>query len=253
MAGDDAPRPGPDDAPPYRTPEVAHSLTLARLAERHPSAPLIYQAEQALGAGAHERVGTALGRPAPAGCLVGMANVAGVGTVLALPFHWVSMPRAVVVGAVVVAANLSHVVARWRWRRQLAAALAWVDRYPFPVTGLRGYLVAAQPMVDVEFKTAPVRDEFTRAVARHLPGAEVIAIDRLTMRVVVPARDRTADDTTSPVALQPDTSDRAWLRRFFDEVLAPLHGELGIVRVELGGTAPAPQARLGAPPHPPPT
>ena len=111
-------------------------------------------------------------------------------------------------------------LARGAWDRRVARRLAWVDQRPFPITGVRGYLAAGRPMIDVRFQTAPKAATVIAGIRGHDPEAEVTQIDDQTFRVVLRG-GRPADEPE--------------LRRFVDEVLVPVDGDLGVESVNLGG------------------
>ena len=218
---------------PFRTATHGHSPTLARLAGQHPTAPEIREVER-LGLDADtDAVGLRLGIAPPTGCWLALAYTVTVGAGLAWLPGWVATSTLAGAVAGLVAAHLGNAVARWRWRRAVAGRLGWFERQAFPITGARGFLQATRPMIDVEFRLPPTAHALAAALQALAPGAEVIAIDDRTLRIIAP--DRTA--ASAPMGPAPDAPvvDAAWLRRLIEEVLTPLHDELGVERVHLGG------------------
>lgn len=209
----------PDGDDPYRA-GPGHSETLARLATRHPEAGAIHEALQV--DDTDDAVALAIGRPAPVGCLLMMAYPATAGLVIA----WMlgAMPALAIgygVGAIVVA-HTTHALAGSRWRRQVTRALDWQQRLPFSMHNSTAFFAAMRPMIDVTFTRPPSLADYAAGVRGHTAGATALAIDASTYRVELPG----------PPAPRVDVG---WLRRFTDEVLVPLHRELGIERVQLGG------------------
>ncbi|MBK9032683.1 MAG: hypothetical protein IPL61_15660 [Myxococcales bacterium] len=215
MSGDD----------PFRTATHGHSTALARLAARHPDAELIHQAE-----GNDHALGAALRDPAPTGCLVAVGYLTALGLAIGWAWGWVATTTLAGVGAAVALVHGGDQLQRWRWRRRVGAATAWLDRQAFPITGVRGYVAATIQMIDVTFTTPPTVADFGAGIRGHLPDGQVIVIDEHTYRVATPR----LGPAGRPLAGARPTM--AALRRFVEEVLAPLHLELGVVRVQLGGS-----------------
>lgn len=218
-----------DDDDPFRRPAHARSVALERLAARHPDAELIHAVDAVDDLDA---IGAAVGDPPPAGCLMTFGYVATLAVAAAWLVSSLSSLWLGVGGAVIVTGHLSLAVGRARWRRRVARALAWLDGLPFPVTGVRGFFAATEPMVDVSFRAAPALADFAAGVRAYAPTATVTAIGPATFRLRWPIADQ--PDDREPPSKAP--RDLGWLRRFVDEVLVPLHADLGVERVELGGT-----------------
>ncbi len=209
----------PDGDDPYRA-GSAHSETLTRLASRHPEAGAIHEALAVTDT--DDAVALAIGRSAPVGCLLMMAYPATAGLVIA----WMlgAMPALAIVAGVgaIVVAHATHTLAGRRWQRQIGRALDWQQRLPFTMHNTTAFFAATRPMIDVTFTRPPSIADYAAGVRGHTAGATALAIDAHTFRVELPG----------PPAPRVDVS---WLRRFTDEVLVPLHRELGIERVQLGG------------------
>jgi hypothetical protein len=219
----------PDGDAPFRTATHAHSATLARLAARHPAAEAIHAVERRTDT--DELVGIALGDPAPIGCLMMVGYVGTLAVALAWSLGWLPLVAVAIGGGTIVAGGLALAIGRRRWRRRTQAALAWTTARGFPIVGVRGFFAATVPMIDVSFATPPTVDAFAAGIRGHTGDARVVVIDDATYRVELPVRGSGGGD-----------ADAAWLLRFVDEVLAPLHDELGIASVQLGGGVRAPDA-----------
>lgn len=219
---------------PFREGQPGHSPVLERLALRNPEATAIQEVERLSEDDRDARVGIALGDAAPIGCLAMLGYLTTIGLVIA----WLVGPltlAAVALGvAGIGAGHVYHVLARGAWKRRLVARLAWVDEKPFPITGVRGYLASARPMIDVRFRRPPLAATLAAGVRGHDPAAEVTQIDDQTFRILL--RHDARDGTTPP-------PDAAALQRFIDEVLVPVDDDLGIESVTLGGRSPTPAVR----------
>ncbi len=226
-----------DGDDPFRTASHGHSPTLARLARRHPAAEAIHAASRRTDT--DDLVGVALGDAPPVGCVMMLGYVGTLAVALAWSLGWLPLVAAAIGGATIVAGHLLLAVGRARWRRRTQAALAWTTTQPFPIAGVRGFFAATVPMVDVTFATPPDLDAFAAGIRGHTGGARVLAIDDATYRIELPVRGREADPP----------ADAAWLARFVGEVLVPLHEELGIAEVQLGGLVREPDADEAAAPQ----
>lgn len=226
-----------DDDGPFRSIEHGRSTALERLAARHPEAEAIHKVD---GLDDIDAIGAAIGDEPPAGCLMMSGYLATFGLAAAWLPGWVPALAIAGGGGVAVLGHLTLAVGRARWRRRAAKAMAWLERLPFPVTGVRGFFAATEPMIDVTFRRPPLLADYAAGVKAHAVGAEALAIDGDTYRLRWPPPPPPADD--APTTRR---HDLAWLRRLIDEVLVPLHADVGIERVELGGIrgalpAPAP-------------
>ena len=112
--------------------------------------------------------------------------------------------------------------ARGRRACALDGLLRALDHVPVPVLGWRDYLASARPRL--------------RVVTAHAVDARVFA---RALRAIDPRfAVHTLDDRTFHVEAPPGThgyGDAALARRLFDELLTPLHLELGVSEIELGG------------------
>lgn len=126
------------------------------------------------------------------------------------------------------AAVVRSKAARWRRFTAYTEAIAWAERQPFPVTGYSSWLACDKPLLDLRLRTPFDRGLFANAVRAIDPAIEVEAIDDHTTRIAVPAilgtRGRAVRYGNVPL-----------LHRLFRDVVLPLHDEVGIERVELGG------------------
>ncbi len=230
----------PDGDDPFRTASHGHSPTLAWLANRHPAAEAIHAVERRTDT--DDLVGVALGDAPPVGCVMILGYVGTLAVALAWSLGWLPLAAVAIGGGTIVAGHLLQAVGRARWRRRTQAALAWTSAQPFPIAGVRGFFAATVPMIDVTFATPPTVDALAAGIRGHTGGARVLAIDDATYRIELPVRGSGDDEATT-------TADAAWLKRFVGEVLVPLHEELGIAAVQLGGSVRAPdELPAGDPP-----
>lgn len=216
---------------PFRDANHARSEALERLALRHPEAGAIREVEAATEAALDGAVGQALHDAAPQGCFPALAWLGATGV-----FVWwlfdspPSIALAIAAGGLF-AAHALHAALRGVWRRRTARKLAWVGAQPFPITGIRGYLAAQPAMIDVTFAKPPLPGAVQAGVRGHSPGAEVTALDDRTFRIVLPA-GADVDAQNPGFGKAPDPHR---LRTFVEEVLVPVHADLGITGVRLGG------------------
>jgi hypothetical protein len=115
-------------------------------------------------------------------------------------------------------------------RKQIARGLAEVELWGFPVDGYREWLLADAPTFEIELR---------RELGAGMVEEAIAAIDKVC-RVTRPARTviRVATPT---IALAPTrryppvrVGDRRLLHDIFQRVLAPLHADVGIVRMRMG-------------------
>lgn len=214
------------------------SPALERLASRHPDAHEIRDVERLPEHALTVATGVAIGAPAPIGCLPALGWFSTVALGVAWLAGWV--PLVSVAGGVagIVVGHVGHALARARWQRTIARRLRWVDQQPFPITGVRGYLAAGLPMIDVTFRGKPQPSQVIDGIRGHTPGAAVSQLDDRTFRIALHG--------TAPR----HHGDEAALHRFVDEVLVPVHHDLGVESVTLGGRAPLGAELPALPPGP---
>lgn len=219
---------------PFRDDIHGRSPTLERLASRSPEAAEILEIERVPASVRDVTLGAAIGDVQPIGCLAMVGYLAAVGVGIA----WLTgavTPIVLLAGVLaIVGGHVAHALSRAAWHRRVAARLAWVDQRPFPITGIRGYLAAARPMIDVRFLAPPLAATVTSGIRGHAPDAEVSQVDDYTFRIVLRAAPRT--DVAEPVLVHADDRE---LMRFVDEVLVPVDADVGIASVTLGGTTTA--------------
>jgi hypothetical protein len=121
-----------------------------------------------------------------------------------------------------VLAPVAAAIARLRTtRRAVAAELAWPARLPFPVEGYDLWLASARPILDVALRTPVERRLLFEGIAGFDPAIAVSHLDDRTVRLEVPAR--------------PGDYPAAAFHALVAEVLVPLHQDVGIDGVSMGG------------------
>jgi hypothetical protein len=116
-------------------------------------------------------------------------------------------------------------------RAAVAEGLAWATRLPFPVRGYEVWCLSERPLLDVALSTPVDRRQLADAVAAVDPSIEVDWIDERTARMYIPPRTMTYSEAA------PDWfADPTALLRVFDGLLLPLHTDVPIERVDMGGT-----------------
>ncbi|HLL20598.1 MAG TPA: hypothetical protein VK427_00625 [Kofleriaceae bacterium] len=221
----------------YRDPAKRRSPALEKLAaQASPEPPtqttLLGDAEQTtrleLAAGVHgDRVGCVTMVAAFAAVAAAWA-VSWLAAEYALSAHEQAVVYAVAAGTVIAAWVGSH---RAKKRRTAAvqALLASATRYPFPVTGLRDWLVSDRSELVVEVAAAIDTDTFVDAVRAVDPAIDVTPRGDTAFELVIPSRVVTGENPSR-------YGNVPLLDAVFDNVILPLHGDVGITRVTLGGT-----------------
>jgi hypothetical protein len=127
----------------------------------------------------------------------------------------------------VIAAGIGTVIARSDAAHDalVERELATPARYPFPIEGYRLWLASEQPLFDVTLARPVDRGLFERALRGLDPAIGVEWVDEQTARIATPPRTRG----------EHRIGDRALFHRVVGELLIPLHGEVGISRVDMGG------------------
>lgn len=124
-------------------------------------------------------------------------------------------------------------------RQRVRRGLREVERWGFPVTGYRTWLLADEPTFEIEL----VRDLDPEVLV-----TSVRAID--SSITVVRVRERTFELITRRIALPPGrgeskpilVGDRELLHRLHAELLAPLHADIGVRRMRMGERGHMPEA-----------
>jgi hypothetical protein len=115
-------------------------------------------------------------------------------------------------------------------RAAVAEGLAWATRQPFPVSGYELWCLSEIPLLDVVLTTPVAQRQLADAVAAVDPTIEVDSIDERTARLHIPPRTVTEGDGPAEWYADP-----AALLRVFDKLLLPLHTDVPIERVDMGG------------------
>lgn len=226
------------DESPFRAPGKASSPTLELLAKRaRESKDALIREASALAPGDRQkRLERAVGVEGLDASWWGMAALVSG----ALGFHtcaiasvnenafvmMLSFPIPILLSAI----WLSRREKRKREREaQVAEALAWAEAQPFPVTGYADWLASEVPLLDVVF-AAPLDRRFADAVHAVDAAIEVNLLDDRTARLAIPPRVLERGEAKHRVG------DREALARLTDQLLRPLHSEVGLVRVDMGGS-----------------
>lgn len=115
-------------------------------------------------------------------------------------------------------------------RAAVAEGLAWATRQPFPVRGYDVWCLSEVPLLDVSLSAPVDRRQLTDAVAAVDRTIEVEWIDERTPRLHIPPR--TVTEGEGPAEWY---ADPAALHRVFERLLLPLHTDVPIERVDMGG------------------
>lgn len=116
-------------------------------------------------------------------------------------------------------------------RRAIAKGLREVDAFGFPVTGYRAWMLAEQPTFDIEL-ARDVDLEVVRTSSMAVDPS--IVVDKKGARVFRFVLPRIALPNTK-MHLQPiEVGDRRLLKELHRRILAPLHADVGIVRMVMG-------------------
>jgi hypothetical protein len=107
--------------------------------------------------------------------------------------------------------------------------LGRVSTLPFVVEGYREWILSEQPMFDVAV-AAPIDHSFVDAVQAVDPETRVELLDDRSARVFIPPRKVERGETTHGFG------DATAFWSLAETLLVPLHAELGIKRVAMGGT-----------------
>lgn len=129
------------------------------------------------------------------------------------------------VGAVVAAVRDSRREAA-KEQRAIEAELGWASQQPFPVTGYRDWLASDRSLLVVHLRRAVDETTFRNAVRAIDPAIESCALDDRRYEVVVPSR----------VVAATRYGDVKLLKTVWDKLVLPLHADVGIDRVAMGGT-----------------
>jgi hypothetical protein len=228
-----------DDAP-YRRPGLGASPVLAQLAEvgseRRREMPR--DAETMPWPARHKRLEAIFG--------VSGNDASGIG--LFASFVWMMVvpicipltaadgnPVPVLLGVgAAVAATTWAVMASTRRAGQRAASvaawLAWAERQPFPVRGFDLWCLSEWPLLDVALSAPVDRRQLADALAAVDSTAGLEWLDDRTVRISIPPRTVTRGEGATDWYADPTA-----LVRLFERLLLPLHTDVPIERVDMGG------------------
>ena len=108
--------------------------------------------------------------------------------------------------------------------------LARMKQTPFPVEGYELWCLSERPLFDVTLSTPIDRRQFADAVAAIDASAEVEWLEERVVRIYIPPR-------TVEVSEQPTSwyADHEALDRLIERLFLPLHSDLHIERIAMGG------------------
>jgi len=128
----------------------------------------------------------------------------------------------------------STAAAARRRRAAVERALSWADSQPFEISGYRDWLVSDIPMMALRLRT-PIDPKLLRdAIAAIDPSITTSIIDDKTVSISIPARTMT--DVEDRKAHNARFGNIEVLARMFERCIVPLHSEVGVERVAMGGT-----------------
>ncbi|HUH01210.1 MAG TPA: hypothetical protein VML75_04395 [Kofleriaceae bacterium] len=215
---------------PFRQSARVHSTVLAALAERGPDARRSLIAEARALPVSERRARLRKAVPCARGGW-GWIPIAVlfVGALLLLEGLTRSDEGATILGMIV--ASFSGLM-WWHERaladRAVATELAWPTSLSFPVTGYADWLVATRPLLDVTLSAAVDEQLLTDAAHGIDPSIEVEMMDERVVRYALRPLQHAVENPTF-------TGDPKVFRAFATALLAPLHNEIGIESVEMGG------------------
>jgi hypothetical protein len=146
--------------------------------------------------------------------------------------------------AVVIALGVAGFM--YRERRAVQRGLGELDDWGFPVHGYRSWLLATEPTFDVELRREIAVEVMEESIAAIDPEIIVRKISARVFRIVTP---RVALPGRKPLEPAVHFGDRELLQRIHDQLLAPLHADIGILGMVMGDRI-AMQNVLPAPPPP---
>jgi hypothetical protein len=113
-------------------------------------------------------------------------------------------------------------------KRKVSEGLRWATELSFPVEGYDLWLLSEEPLLDVTLQT-PLATPLASALHAVNPAIEAEPLDDTTTRVLLPPRKAQQGETTLWIG------DQEAFRAVVAKVLEPLHQEIGIARVTMGG------------------
>ncbi|HVJ21781.1 MAG TPA: hypothetical protein VM686_40535 [Polyangiaceae bacterium] len=174
------------------------------------------------------------------GCITGAACfVGGIGWLILASNGWpqIGVPLLVVV---TVALFFFHQRGQRMQRDRETRLASALGETPYPVSGVIDWLCADEPILDVTLN-APLEPQLLEDALRALDGTAAVSWPEPTRaRVVLSPRELRPARGKWPAVVG---GDLALLRQVLTRVLDPVHAELGVARVELGGRVRRDRAR----------
>lgn len=116
-------------------------------------------------------------------------------------------------------------------RASVAERLSWAGKQPFPVRGYEVWCLSERPLLDVTLSAPVDHRQLADAVAAVDSTVELEWLDERTARLFIPPRTVTASEEPTHWYADP-----AALARLVDRLLVPLHTDVPIERMDMGGT-----------------
>jgi hypothetical protein len=107
--------------------------------------------------------------------------------------------------------------------------LAWANTHPFPVSGLRAYLVSDRSLLVVRMKAPLDPATMLAAISAVDPSISARSIDASSYELEIPPRKHIGN-------YDEQYGDFPLLKKVFAQLVLPVHGDVGVERVALGGT-----------------
>jgi len=153
-------------------------------------------------------------------------------------------PGVMLVPAAVVALGVAGFMAKDR--RTVQRGLRELDAWGFPVHGYQSWLLAAEPTFDVELRREIAVEVMEESMAAIDPEIIVRKIGPRVFRIITPRIALPARKAFHPPV---HLGDRDLLQRIHEQLLAPLHADIGILGLVMGDRTTM-QHALPAPPPP---
>jgi hypothetical protein len=129
---------------------------------------------------------------------------------------------------------ISAAAATQRRATAIADALAWATSQPFDVDGFREWLVSDVPMLTIKLRAGIDPAMMADALATIDRAITTEVIDETTIEITIPPRQMTESGRYSHRSTK--FGNLPLLKTVFERCVLPMHAEVGIVRIGMGGT-----------------